>query len=177
MILLVTSSARAQECAEAIERKTHHKSTLARAVASAINSLEDQEFEALVIDESLTQIDNSAELAMFAHAGTAVPIYVNLALHSAERVAAEVAFGLQRLAQERVASMRAAGSEVRNQLGGEVTAILLNAEMALREKSLPSGVSEKLSVMREMAKSMRRKLDGKPVDVLTVPSKPRHVKV
>ena len=93
-----------------------------------------------------------------------MPIYVNLALHRAERVAAEVSVGLQRLARERATSMRAAGSELRNQVGGEITAILLNAEMALREKSLPPGVIEKLGVVQEMAQRMRQRLGGRAGD-------------
>ena len=164
MILLVTSSARAQQCAEAIEEKSHQKTAVASTVAKAITSLERHEFEALVVDESLLQMDCSAEPALFAHAGTAVPIYVNLALHRAERVAAEVSVGLQRLARERATSMRAAGSELRNQVGGEITAILLNAEMALREKSLPPGVIEKLGVVQEMAQRMRQRLGGRAGD-------------
>jgi hypothetical protein len=163
VILLVTGSARAQQCAEAIEEKSHQKTVVASTVAKAIASLERHEFEALVVDESLVQMDSSAEPALFGHAGTAVPIYVNLALHGAERVAAEVSVGLQRLARERAASMRAVGSEMRNQLGGEITAILLNAEMAMRETVSP-GVTEKLSVVQEMAQRMRQRLEGKVVD-------------
>ena len=164
MILLVTNSARMQECAEAIERKTHQKITIASTVSRAITSLENQEFEALVIDEAMTHMDSSVESTLLAHAGIAVPIYANLALHAAERVAAEVSLGLQRLARERAASMRVASSELRNQLGSDVTAILLNAELGLQEKSAPTGVSEKLGTVQAIAQRMRQKLDGKPVD-------------
>ena len=163
MILLVTNSARLQECAEAIARKTHQKVTSAGTVAKAIASLEREEFEALVIDESMTQMDNSAEPAILAHAGIAVPMYVNLALHGTERVAAEVSLGLQRLLQERAASMRAASSDLRNQLGSDVTAILLNAELGLQENSLTSGVSEKLRMVQAIAQRMRQKLERTPV--------------
>ena len=67
MIQLVTNSARMQECAEAIERKTHQKITTAGTVSKAVASLEGQEFEALLIDESMTQMDNRAELTVLTH--------------------------------------------------------------------------------------------------------------
>jgi hypothetical protein len=86
-------------------------------------------------------------------------IYVNLALHGTERVAEEVSFGLQRQARERAGAMRAAADELRNHLRGEVTAILLNAELALREKALSASTAEKLTTISEMADSMRRKLE------------------
>jgi hypothetical protein len=164
LILLVANSVRAQECAEAIERKTHDKVTTAGTVTKAIASLERAEFEVLVLDELMMQMNNSAEPTILAHAGIAVPMYVNLALHGAERVAGEVSLGLQRAAQEWAASMRAASSELRNQLGSDVTAILLNAELGLQEKSLSPGVSQKLGMVQAIAQNMRQKLDGKLVE-------------
>jgi hypothetical protein len=153
-----------QECAEAIERKCHQKIATASSLAKTIASLERHEFEALVIDESILQMDNGAEPAIFARAGTAMPIYVNLALHGAERVAGEVLLGLQRLTRERATSLRAVSNELRNQLGSDVTAILLNAELGLQDKSLAPDISGKLGTVQAIAQRIRQKLDGKPVE-------------
>lgn len=87
MILLVTASSRAQECAEAIERKTHQKALTARTLAKAVESLQQQEFDAVVFDESLQQTEASAENTVLLHDGSALPVYVNLALHGSDRVA------------------------------------------------------------------------------------------
>jgi hypothetical protein len=76
---------------------------------------------------------------MFGHAVTAVPIYVNLALQATERVAGGVwtaTTGTERPGPQ----CERPEASLRNQLGGEVTALLLNAEMVRREKSLPTGV-------------------------------------
>jgi hypothetical protein len=175
MILLVTGSSRAQECAAAIETKTHHKTLTASSPAKATENLRLQEFDALVIDESFQQVDSGAENLVLSHGGNALPIYVNLALHGAERVATEVGCGLQRLVRERTAAMRAAASELRNELRGEVTAILLNTELAMREKSLAQSTAEKLGIVHEMAEKMRRKLEGQPPEASGVPLKPRLV--
>ncbi len=103
MILLVTASSRAQECAEAIERKTHQKTLTARTLAKAVESLQRQEFDAVVFDESLQQTEASAENTVLLHGGSALPVYVNLALHGSDSVATEVSCGLRRLVRERAA--------------------------------------------------------------------------
>lgn len=175
MILLVTASSRSQECAEAIERKTHQKTLTARSSAKAIESLQVQEFDVLVFDESLQQAETSAENMVLTHGGSAFPIYVNLALHGSERVATEVVCGLRRLVRERAAAMRTAASELRNELRGEVTAILLNTGLALHETTLPPAAAQKLGAVHELAEKMRRKLEDHPAEPTAASLKPRLV--
>jgi chemotaxis response regulator CheB len=131
MIILVTASSRAEECAAAIEQKTHQHAQIATSLNRAIELLQTHDYEVVVLDESFQQVEIGAETLVTNHAGMAVPIYVNLSLHGAERVAQEVNQGLRRLLGEKLASMRAAESAVRNELRGEITAILLNSELAL----------------------------------------------
>jgi len=137
VILLVSTSSRAQECAAAIEQKCHQSTQIAESPALAVETLHEHDIEALVIDESLQHADGGAGGLIEAHAGMAVPIYVNLSIHAAERVAHEV--------------------------NCDVTAILLNAELLMQEKSLPDGAAEKVGVIRELAERMRNKFDGAPV--------------
>ena len=98
------------------------------------------------------------------HAGLAMPIYVNLALHGTERVTREVQNGMLRFVREKLAAMRSAENALRSLLRGEVTAILLNSELALREPSLSASVAEKIQVMHVLAENMRLKLEGVPAD-------------
>jgi hypothetical protein len=95
--------------------------------------LQSQEFDIIVIDESFPQLETGAESLIGSHAGTAMPIYVNLSLYGVQRVVSDVSRGLQRLVGERLASMRAAENLLRNELCGQGTAILLKSELALRE--------------------------------------------
>ncbi len=83
-----------------------------------IECLQQQDIEALVIDESFQQVESGIDAAVAAHAGTAMPIYVNLSLHGADRVAVEVSCGLQRLVQERLSSMRTAAGESEQSVAG-----------------------------------------------------------
>jgi len=175
MILLVTGSSRAAECVAAIEQKTRQQTVIAPSPAKAVDFLQAHDCDAVVVDESFQQVENGIDSIVTAHAGTAVPIYVNLSLHGADRIAVEVSSGLQRLTRERLASMRAAGSELRNELRGEVTSILLNSELAMRERSLPDSVVEKLRAVHDGAEQMRRKLEGEAAVAAVGPLKPRLV--
>lgn len=175
MIILVTGSSRAQECAAAIERKTHQKAVVVSSLPRVIECLQQQDAEAVVIDESFQQVESGIDTVVATHSGTAVPIYVNLSLHGADRVAVEVSCGLQRLVQERLMSMRAAAGEFRNQLRGEVTSILLSTELAMQDRSLSPGVSDKLRAVHEMAERMRQKLEGTTPNPAKTTLRPRLV--
>jgi len=75
-------------------------------------------------------------------------------------VAQDVNRALQRLVSERLASMRAAENLLRNELRGQVTAILLNSELALREAQLPTSAAAKMKEVHDLAEQMRMRLDG-----------------
>ena len=162
MVILVTTSSRAKECAAAIEHKTRQKADIATSMARAVELLQANDYDALVLDESFQQMEMGSASLVTSHAGMAIPIYVNLALHGAERVALDVNCGLERLVGEKLASMRAAENLLRNDLRGEVTAILLNCELALHERQLLPSVAEKLHVMHDLAEQMRHRLEGSP---------------
>jgi len=160
MIILVSASSRAKDCAAAIEEKNHQQTQVANSLAKAIEHLQDHEYDIIVVDESFQQVESGADSLVASHAGNAVPVYVNLALHGTDRVAQDVNRALQRLVSERLASMRAAENLLRNELRGQVTAILLNSELALREAQLPTSAAAKMKEVHDLAEQMRMRLDG-----------------
>ena len=149
MVILVTTSPRGKECAAAIEQTTHQKTQIASSLARAVECLQAYDYDALVLDESFNHTEIGGVNLLLNHAGSAMPIYVNLALHGTERVTREVQHGMLRFVREKLAAMRSAENVLRNLLRGEVTAILLNSELALREPSLPENIAEKIQVMHE----------------------------
>ena len=84
MILLITASCRAKECAAALETGARQKVDLAHSVSRALTKLQHAS-DALVVDELLVEIDDSAIHSLLNHSGMAMPIYVNLGLHCTER--------------------------------------------------------------------------------------------
>jgi hypothetical protein len=158
MILLVTTSSRARECAAALEQGTGHKTHLATSVPQAVSKLEAADYEGLVIDQSVLESDFRAFDTLLNHCGLAMPLHINLALHSTERVVREIQAALRRADKERLMATHAAGQALRNQLRSELTGILLNSELALRQSSVPPEVAEKLKSVRELAEKMRSQL-------------------
>jgi len=158
MILLVTTSGRAKECAAALEQSARQKVAIANSVGRALVRLQSGEYDALVIDESLVEIDDGAIDALLNHAAMAMPIYINLGLHRTERVVREVQAGLMRKHVERLGARRSAMCELQIQLRGDVTGILLASELALRESALPPRVADRINSVHKLAEQMRSRL-------------------
>ncbi len=155
MILLVTASSRAPEYAAALEQGTGQKTEVAGSVPQAVTRLRNAEYEALAIDQSLLETDFRALDTLLNHSGTAMPIYVNLSLHGSERVVREAQVALRRGEKEKRVALRTVERDLRNQLRGEVTGILLTSELALRHPAIPAEVAAKLQLVQDMAQKMR----------------------
>ena len=158
MILLLTACPRSREYAAAIERATGHKIQTAAAVAQAIHRLEHADFDVLVIDQSLLEAGERSLDRLLSHAGIAMPLYVNLALHGDERVVREIQAALLRAEKEKLSAMRAAERVLRTELRDDVTALLLTSGLALRQTALPPETARKVRCLQEMAERLRVRL-------------------
>ncbi len=158
MILLITASSRGPECGLAMEQGTGQKTQVAGSVPQAVTRLRNTDYEALAIDQSLLEADFRALDTLLNHAGTAIPIYVNLSLYSSGRVVREVQVALRRAEREKRMALRTVERDLRNQLRSEVTGILLTSELALRNPATPPDVAAKLQLMQAMAEKMRVRL-------------------
>ena len=69
MILLVTTSSRAKECAAAVEQGTGHKTHVASSVPQAVSKLEAADYEGLAIDQSVLESDFRALDTLLNHCG------------------------------------------------------------------------------------------------------------
>lgn len=159
MILLVTTSSRAKECAAALETSARQKVDLAHSVSRALAKLQQTEYDAIVVDESLVEMDDSAVNALLNYAGMAMPIYINLGLHRTERLVREVIAGLMRKHAEHLGARRSAITELQSQLRGDLTGILLASELALRESSIPPRVADRINSVHRLAEQIRTRLE------------------
>jgi hypothetical protein len=92
------------------------------------------------------------------HVGRAVPVFVNLAVSRMERVVRDVQAALRRAEQERAMARNAVESDLRSQLKGELTGILLWTQQALETPALPSSAESKLKSVYEAADKIRARL-------------------
>ncbi|HEY5164284.1 MAG TPA: hypothetical protein VII81_14840 [Terriglobales bacterium] len=162
MILLITASANGPECAKALLATAHAKTEVAPDIRTALNRLRENEYTAVVIDESMADASASQLEVVFKHLGTAVPVFVNLGISRKDRVVRDVVTALRRVEQEKSFARRSVEWELRSQLKGDLTGILLSAQQALDVPTLPSAAETKLKSVCELADRMRIRLSTAP---------------
>ena len=160
MILLVTSSVRAGECAAALNQATGERVGVAESLARAATLLRAECYLAVVLDQYLFEAEPGAVEATLAHLGTAMPVQVNLGISGMERLVREVREAVQRREREEVGARKVVLDRMHGELNGTVTALLLSSELALGAPGLPAAANEKLQAVHELVQKLRRQLEA-----------------
>jgi hypothetical protein len=161
MILLVTASARASECAAALNAAVGEEVVVAESLHQAATILRTQSYLAVVLDQHLVEagpIDRRDPETVFEHLGIAVLVHVNLAISGLERLAREVRAAVKRRQREEVRVRQAALGRLNSELNDTVTALLLSSELALGTSGLPPAANEKLRSIHELVEKLRMQL-------------------
>lgn len=158
MILLITPSARSQECATAIEVAAVQPTQVASTLSDAVACLRSGEYSAVVFDQCVLDADPDQGNVATQHVGAAVPVYVNCAINGTDRIVREVRAALQRRQSEGIVTRRAVEQAVRSALREPLTSMLLNCELALSLPNLPSAAREKIHAVLEQARQMEARL-------------------
>ncbi len=158
MILLITTSVSGPDCARALLSASHVKTEIAADLQAALNRLRENEYTAVVIDDNVANASPSQLEVLFKHLGTAVPAFVNMAISGKERVVRDVMTALRRVEKEKELARRSVEWELRSQLKGDLTGILLAAQQALDLPALPGPAATKLKNVCELADRMRTRL-------------------
>ncbi|HVP53159.1 MAG TPA: hypothetical protein VMT05_13665 [Terriglobales bacterium] len=159
MILLITSSTRAQECAAALERATSEHTQVCPRLSQAARTLRATECNALVIDQNLMEADPAAADVVLKEAETAIPVFVNFAICGLDRVVRDVRAALQRRQEERIRAVREAEANLRSQLTEALTGILLSSQLAMEVPAVPAAAQARLRSVYQLAMSMRQRLE------------------
>jgi len=158
MILLTTSLAKTQDCAKALQEVTSEEVQVAATLREAVAQLQAHEFSAVVLDQLLLDAEPDDVETIFKHMGTAVPVYSNFAISGIERVSRELRSAVQRRKRELLVARQEAEQDLRSELRGTITALLLSCEMALGVPNLPLLAETKMRAVDALAKEMRTKL-------------------
>jgi len=158
MILLITSLAKAQDCATALQETMAEPVLVAASLPEALAQLQAHEFSAVVLDQLLLDAQPDDVETIFKHMGTAVPVFSNFAICGIERVSRELRSALHRRKRELLAARQEAEQALRSELRGTITALLLSCEMALGVPNLPLLAEAKMRAVDALAKEMRTKL-------------------
>ncbi|HVO81893.1 MAG TPA: hypothetical protein VMT28_14245 [Terriglobales bacterium] len=158
MILLITPSARAQECADALQQATDESAQVAATLQQAATQLRAQEYSAVVVDQSLLDAEPDASETVLQHIGMAMPVHVNFAISGIERVVRELRAALGRRKREVLVARQGAEQALRSELRGTVTALLLSCELALQVPNLPDAAEAKIRAAYDLAREIRAKI-------------------
>lgn len=160
MLLVITPSAKARGCAQAIQQVTSEETHVAATLSQALSQLRTQEYVAVLIDQAFLETEPVESDMVLEHIGTAIPVHVNFAINGMDRVVRELRAALHRRKQDVVVARRAAEQGLRNELKGTVTALLLSCEMALQVPNLENGAEARMRAVYQLAQEMRAKLEG-----------------
>jgi hypothetical protein len=160
MLLVVTPSAKARGCAQAIQQVTSEETHVAATLSQALTQLRTQEYLAVLIDQAFLETEPVESDMVLEHIGTAIPMPVNFAISGMDRVVRDLRAALHRHKKEVLLVRQEVQHAIRNELKDTVTALLLSCEMALQVPNLPGAAEVKMRSVRELAQEVRVRLDG-----------------
>jgi hypothetical protein len=160
MIVLVTAIERRDECAAALREATGEPVVVAENLARATTLLRTEPCTAAVFDQHLAEAEPHETDTTVQHLGTALPVEINLAISSTERVVREVQAAPRRRKQEEVTAREAAARALYCEVNDTLTTLLLDCERALLETPNPVPVAtERLSSSHKTAQKLRMQLE------------------
>ena len=155
-ILLVSAMSGAENLAETLSRETHAGVHVARNLRSALAVLRRNEFAAVLVDTG-TIPEQTAEL-IWQRAGLASNLEMHLGQAGAAKVIREVSSALQRREREAELARREATHAMQDELRQEITGLLLQTELMMRERSLPPAMERKVRMLHDLTDALRGRL-------------------
>ncbi len=160
MILLITPSARGQECADALQLATGDETHWAHLLQGAATRLREQNYSAVIIDQFLLETEPEESDRMLEHLGTAFPVYINFAVTGMERLVREVRSALHRRQREETSARRAVEEQMRSEMRETLTVMLLSCELAMAVPGVPVPAVEKIRAIDNLARELRVHLNA-----------------
>ncbi len=157
MILLITPSAKVQECAKALEEATAESLQIAPSLRQAAAHLRSDEYSVVVLDQFLVEAEPEESDLILQHVGSAVPMYANFAISGIDRVARELRAAVNRHKREVGMARQSAEHMLRSELKGTLTALMLSCELALQAPDQATSEG-KIRQAYELAVEMSNKL-------------------
>src|ERR1700690_3523158 len=159
MTLLITSSARGQQCADSLQAATGRETHWAPSLQEAATRLREQTYSAAVIDQFLLDTEPDESDQMIEHLGTAFPVYLNFGVTGMERLVREVRSALHRRKREEGAARRAVAAQMQSEMRETLTAMLLSCELAMAVPDVPDPAVEKIRTIGSLARGLRQGLE------------------
>lgn len=157
-ILIVTGIEGARNCAAVVEAQLGMTVEVADGRKAALAALRSQEYQAIVIDETLAECDPAAAEKICENAALAIPLQINFAVSGTARLTREIRAALHRRQREQALARRAAAAAIEAELKTTVAGLLLHSQLALTDSELKGPAADRLRVVADLAGSLRRQL-------------------
>jgi len=158
MILLITPSARGQQCSDSLRIATGEETHWAKDLQEATGRLREQTYSAAVIDEFLLETEPEESEQVIDRLDTAFPVHINFGVTGMERLVREVRSALHRRKREEAAARRAVAEQMRSEMRETLTALLLSCELAMSVPGVPVLAAEKIRSIDNLARELRLRL-------------------
>ncbi len=159
-ILVVSGMEGVENCAAALSKLLGLACESAQGRKAAVSALKRSEYAAIVVDESIIDLDASGSDLIWENAGLAIPVQVNFALSGVERLAREIRMALNRRERERALAHQAAAAAIESELKSTVAGLLLHSQLALQDREISAPLAEKLRVVADLAGNLRQQLSS-----------------
>ena len=165
-VLIVTSIDGAENLARALSRDADAVVEIARSRRAALARLRRGSVTAVLLDTSLSDAEMTTSEMIWQNAGSAVPLEINLCSLGASGVVRLLRNLLENREQAEILGRRSAANAVAQDLKSTITSLLLQSDMMLRETSVPPAMTAKIQQVRELADSLRLRLDERTAILL-----------
>jgi hypothetical protein len=158
MILLIWPSERSQECAQALQREFDQPVKNVSNLDAACEELKSNTFSAVVLDHWLCEASPAAADLVLQHIGSSVPIIVNFAISSLERVVRTVRMSLHQHKREMELARQHACMNLKSELKDDLTELFLSCGIGLQDPTLPAQAADQLRRIEEIGKHIQQRL-------------------
>ncbi len=154
-ILVIAPAAAAEAVAEALRGELGAEVEIAPQRRAGLAALRRREYALVVLEESLAEAEPGSSELLYQNAGAAPVVEIDFSAGS-PRVLRHGGSARARRALDAVRARTAAVAEVQNELGGLLTGLLLEAQLAVREASPEH--AWRLNHLVELAVDLRKRL-------------------
>ncbi|MDQ2925993.1 MAG: hypothetical protein M3R43_10630 [Acidobacteriota bacterium] len=155
-ILIIAPTPSAEPVAEALRSELGATVDIAPHRRAGLAALRRGEFSVVLLEESLAELDRQGTDVLYQNSGAASVLELNFTLNRAPRIVRQVRSTLAHRAQDEAKARAAAVVALENELGGCLTGLLLESELALQEAT--PAQEPKLQRLVELAGDLRKRL-------------------
>ena len=135
MILVLGRPALGSNFTNAVSESTGHRTELVHSIRTTLDQLRKHHFTLLIIDDGLPELDDSNTKLLLAQAGTALPVFVNLAVSLPDRVSREARVAILSVQAEEQAAQQIAHHYIGAQIRSGLASVILASEQMSRSQT------------------------------------------